>query len=46
MKEIRITAEAAKTVPAFIRDVEKRRKEAEQATNKRYAVSLNLTCDK
>ena len=46
MKEIRITADAAKTVPEFILDAEKRRKEAEQETGEKYGMALNLTCDK
>lgn len=46
MKEIRITAEAAKTVPAFILDAEKRRKELEQAMGEKHRMALTLTCDK
>lgn len=46
MKEIRITADAAKTVPAFIRDAEKRRKETERETGKKCGLVLSLNCDK
>lgn len=46
MKEIRITADAAKTVPAFILDAEKRRKEAERETGKKCGLALSLNCDK
>lgn len=46
MKEIRITAEAAKTVPAFILDAERRRKELEQVTGEKHNAELTLDCDK
>lgn len=46
MEIIKLTAENTKAIPLFIRDAEKRRKELEQATGKKYGVALNLTCDK
>ena len=46
MEIIKLTAENTKTIPLFIRDAEKRRKELEQATDEKYGVALNLTCDK
>ena len=46
MEIIKLTAENTKTLPLFIRDAEKRRKEAEQTTGKKYGMVLNLTCDK
>lgn len=46
MEIIKLTAENTKTLPQFIRDTEKRRKELEQETGERYGVALNLACDK
>lgn len=46
MEIIKLTAENTKTLPLFIRDAEKRRKELEQETGEKYGMALNLTCDK
>lgn len=46
MKIIKLTAENTKTLPLFIRDVEKRRKELEQVTGEKYGMALTLNCDK
>ena len=46
MEIIKLTAENTKTLPLFIRDAEKRRKELEQATGGKYGVALTLDCDK
>lgn len=45
MEIIKLTAENTKTLPLFIRDAEKRRKEAEQETGKRHKAVLTLDCD-
>lgn len=45
MEIIKLTAENTKTIPLFIFDAEKRRKEAEQETGKKYGMALTLTCD-
>lgn len=46
MEIIKLTAENTKPLPLCIRDAEKRRKELEQETGKKYGMALNLTCDK
>ena len=46
MKIIKLSAENTKTLPLFILDAEKCRKEAEQETGKKYGMALNLTCGK
>lgn len=45
MEIIKFAEENTKCLPLFIRDAEKRRKELEQATGKKYGIALNLTCD-
>lgn len=45
MEIIKLTAESTRTLPLCILDAEKRRKEAEQGTGKRYGVTLTLNCD-
>lgn len=46
MEIIKLTEENIKRLPLFMLDAERRRKELEQATGKKYGVALNLTCDK
>lgn len=46
MEIIKLTAENTKTLPLFIRDAEKRRKELEQETGEKYEIALTLNCDK
>lgn len=46
MEIIKLTAENTKTLPLFIRDAEKRRKEAERKTGKKCGLALSLNCDK
>ena len=45
-KIIKLTAENTKTLPLFIRDAEKRRKELEQVTGEKHKAVLTLACDK
>lgn len=46
MEIIKLTAENTKTLPLFIRDAEKRRKELEQETGEKHNAVLTLDCDK
>ena len=46
METIKLTAENTKTLPLFIRDAERRRKELELVTGKKCGLVLSLNCDK
>lgn len=46
MEIIKLTAENTKTLPLFILDAEKRRKEAEREAGKKCGLVLSLNCDK
>lgn len=46
MEIIKLTVENTKTIPLFILDSEKRKKEIERETGEKYGMVLNLTCGK
>lgn len=46
MEIIKLTAENTKSLPLFIRDAEKRRKEIEHETGGKHKAVLTLDCDK